>query len=155
LTYLRYCFRNINFIASSKQYPSIIDHIKYLNGRFDDLYMVCGFDRMAELKELLNKYNGILYKFRKIEVVECGDSNTREIYSGTWIRNIIASPEFKNKINYHLDKYGEIQTVTEIMSIIESKSDHNLILLNDLLIDNQFKYNLILDLHKSINKSQE
>ena len=55
-----------------------IDVATELNGKFDNLVMVVGSDRVKDFKTLLNKYNGVdsrhgFYKYDNIQIVSAGE----------------------------------------------------------------------------------
>jgi len=52
---------------------TIIEVTKYLTGKYSNLVMVVGSDRIKEFESLLNKYNNKEFKFDNIEVVSSGD----------------------------------------------------------------------------------
>ena len=51
---------------------TIIEGAKELSGKYDDLIVVVGSDRIPEFKTLLNKYNGKDYQFDSIRTVNAG-----------------------------------------------------------------------------------
>lgn len=51
---------------------TIIEVAKELSGKFDNLVVVVGQDRIKEFEDLLNKYNGKEFNFNSIEVVSAG-----------------------------------------------------------------------------------
>ena len=52
---------------------TIIDAMKSINGKFDNVILVVGSDRVPEFTTLLNKYNGKDYTFANISVVSAGE----------------------------------------------------------------------------------
>ena len=52
---------------------TIIEVAKELTGKFDNLVVVVGQDRIKEFEDLLNKYNGKEFNFNSIEVVSAGE----------------------------------------------------------------------------------
>ena len=73
VAYLRHSFRGVNFVASSAAIPTFIEAAKSFSGKYENLYMVAGSDRIVEFKTTLDKYNGDLYQFKSIVVVSSGD----------------------------------------------------------------------------------
>ena len=52
---------------------TIIEVAKELTGKYDNLIVVVGSDRIPEFKTLLNKYNGKDYNFKSIEIISAGE----------------------------------------------------------------------------------
>ena len=52
---------------------TIIEVAKELNGKYADIVVVVGSDRVQEFETLLNKYNGKEFNFETIEVVSAGE----------------------------------------------------------------------------------
>jgi len=84
-----------NFAASDKEHPSFLHHAAKLHKQgVTHLHMVVGSDRVKEVKEKLNKYNGThpgaLYNFKKIHVHSAGqrdpDAEGTAGMSGTKMR---------------------------------------------------------------------
>ena len=63
-------FGNVVKKSNSK---TLIDVLKNLSGKYDNIILVVGQDRVKEFENLLNKYNGKDYKFDSIQVVSAGD----------------------------------------------------------------------------------
>jgi nicotinic acid mononucleotide adenylyltransferase len=61
-----------NVIQSSPA-KTLIDILKTLQQKFQELTLVVGSDRVAEFETLLNKYNGKDFTFAKINVVSAGE----------------------------------------------------------------------------------
>jgi hypothetical protein len=79
---------------------TIIEVAKELTGKYDDLIVVVGSDRVSEFKTLLNKYNGKDFNFKTIEVVSAGerdpDAEGVEGMSASKMRSFAASDDFAN-----------------------------------------------------------
>jgi hypothetical protein len=84
-----------NFSASDKEHPSFLHHAAKLHKQgVTHLHMVVGSDRVKEMKEKLNKFNGThtgaLYNFKKITVHSAGsrdpDAEGTAGMSGTKMR---------------------------------------------------------------------
>ena len=79
---------------------TIIEVAKELTGKYDDLIVVVGSDRIPEFKTLLNKYNGKDYTFKTIEVVSAGerdpDAEGVSGMSGSKMRGFVASDDFNS-----------------------------------------------------------
>jgi nicotinic acid mononucleotide adenylyltransferase len=79
---------------------TIIEVAKELTGKYDDLIVVVGSDRVNEFETLLNKYNGKDFNFKTIEVVSAGerdpDAEGVEGMSASKMRSFAASDDFAN-----------------------------------------------------------
>lgn len=77
---------------------TIIEVAKELSGKYDDLIVVVGSDRIPEFKTLLNKYNGKDYTFKTIEIVSAGerdpDAEGVSGMSGSKMRGFVTSDDF-------------------------------------------------------------
>jgi nicotinic acid mononucleotide adenylyltransferase len=62
--------KNIN---GSPKLRTIVDVMKFLEKKYTEVSLVVGSDRAAELKKLLNHYNGREYNFERIEIVSAGE----------------------------------------------------------------------------------
>jgi len=94
-----------NFAASDKEHPSFLHHAAKLHKQgVTHLHMVVGSDRVKEVKEKLNKYNGThpgaLYNFKKIHVHSAGqrdpDAEGTAGMSGTKMREHAKNKDIKN-----------------------------------------------------------
>jgi nicotinic acid mononucleotide adenylyltransferase len=70
ISYLQAAFGSI--VQKSKA-RTIIEVAKELSGRYDNLVVVVGSDRVAEFQRLLNTYNGKDFTFENIEVISAGE----------------------------------------------------------------------------------
>ena len=94
------------FKSSSKEEPTILHHASKLHtAGHDHLTVVAGSDRVKEMHELLNRYNGVegrhgYYKFKKINVVSAGhrdpDAEGEEGMSGTKMREHAKNKDFSS-----------------------------------------------------------
>ena len=79
---------------------TIIEVAKELTGKYDNLVVVVGSDRIPEFKTLLNKYNGKDFDFKSIEIVSAGerdpDAEGVEGMSGSKMRGFVADNDFNN-----------------------------------------------------------
>ena len=79
---------------------TIIEVAKELTGKYDDLIVVVGSDRIPEFKTLLNKYNGKDFTFKTIEVVSAGerdpDAEGVSGMSGSKMRGFVTSNDFNS-----------------------------------------------------------
>jgi hypothetical protein len=83
--------------------------VKELNHRYKTLYLIAGSDRVEEYQKLLDKYNGVEFKYDKIEVVSAGerdpDADGAAGMSATKMREAAANnslSEFKKGIPNHI-----------------------------------------------------
>lgn len=74
---------------------TIIQIAQELEGKYDDLVMIVGDDRVREFTSLLNKYNGKDYSFNNIEVISAGtrdpDSSDVSGMSASKMRGFVSS----------------------------------------------------------------
>lgn len=110
--YLKRMFPRTNFVAANEQVRTFMEAAKMLSGKYKNLIMVAGSDRVPEYKKLLDKYNGTEFHFDTVEVVSAGerdpDSDTAAGMSGTKMR------EAAKKGDYAAFKKGLPQTITEL-----------------------------------------
>ena len=62
--------KNINASPSIK---TVLDVMKFLDKRYQEVSLVVGSDRAQEFKRLLNQYNGKEYNFDEIEIISAGE----------------------------------------------------------------------------------
>ena len=63
-----------NFIAANDSIRTFIEAVKAQNGKYDQIIVVAGSDRVGEYQKLLERYNGTKeYSFEKIRVVSAGE----------------------------------------------------------------------------------
>ena len=78
---------------------TIIEVAKELSGKFDNIVVVVGQDRIKEFEDLLNKYNGKEFNFNSIEVVSAGardpDAEGVEGMSASKMRSIAQEGNFE------------------------------------------------------------
>jgi hypothetical protein len=79
---------------------TIIEVAKELDGKFTDVIVVVGSDRVREFETLLNKYNGKDYTFKSIEVVSAGerdpDAEGVSGMSGSKMRGFAEKDDFES-----------------------------------------------------------
>ena len=87
-------------IVQNSAARTIIEVAKELTGKYDDLIVVVGSDRIPEFKTLLNKYNGKDFTFKTIEVVSAGerdpDAEGVSGMSGSKMRGFVTSDDFNS-----------------------------------------------------------
>lgn len=72
--YMRKMFpTHAKHIIYDKNVNTIIKLLQTYQGTYADLTLVAGSDRVPQYETLLNKYNGVEYTYRKLEVVSAGE----------------------------------------------------------------------------------
>ena len=98
--YLKRMFPNTNFVAASAEIRTFMEAAKMLSGKYKNLVMVAGSDRVPEYKKLLDKYNGNVFNFDTIEVVSAGerdpDADSASGMSGTKMREAAKRGDFNS-----------------------------------------------------------
>ena len=104
--HLSRAFPNTNIQVANKEKPTIMHHAKALAAKgYNHLIVAAGADRAKEYHELLHKYNGKEYNFKKITVTSTGQR--KEGVSGTDMRNHAKSNDynsFKKNLPSHIQK---------------------------------------------------
>jgi hypothetical protein len=96
----KYSFMKYAFGSIVKKSPArtIIEVVKTLNTKYENLVVVVGQDRIAEFERLLNAYNGKEYEFKSIEVVSAGardpDADDVTGMSASKMRSLAAAGKF-------------------------------------------------------------
>lgn len=63
-----------NFVAANDQIRTFIEAVKAQDGKFEQIVVIAGSDRVAEFQKLLNRYNGTKeFSFDSIKVVSAGE----------------------------------------------------------------------------------
>jgi len=98
LHYLNLLFPSTNFVGASKSIPSFIQAVKELNKKYKNLIMVAGSDRVAEYKQILEKYNGKEFNYDSIQVISAGerdpDSDSASGMSATKMRTAASKGDY-------------------------------------------------------------
>lgn len=104
--HLSRAFPNTNIQVANKEKPTIMHHAKALAAKgYNHLIVAAGADRAKEYHDLLHKYNGKEYNFKKITVTSTGQR--KEGVSGTDMRNHAKSNDynsFKKNLPSHIQK---------------------------------------------------
>ena len=99
-TKVKFAKKAFGNIVQNSPARTIIEVFKELNGKFSDVIVVVGSDRIPEFKTLLNKYNGKDYNFNSIDIVSAGerdpDAEGVEGMSGSKMRKFAEMNDFKN-----------------------------------------------------------
>lgn len=78
----------------TEQGSTLFSTLEMLDPHYDNLSLLCGSDREVHFDSVLNKYNGTLYTFDNIEVINMGNRNTSP-YSSTVMRNAVLNNDFE------------------------------------------------------------
>lgn len=73
LKHLNGMFPNTNFKLSDKANPNFIAQLKLLTGKYDNIIMIAGSDRVPDFQRLLDKYNGKDFTFKSVKCVSAGE----------------------------------------------------------------------------------
>jgi hypothetical protein len=99
-TKVKFAKKAFGNIVQSSAARTIIEVFKELNGKFSDVIVVVGSDRIPEFKTLLNKYNGKDYNFNSIDIVSAGerdpDAEGVEGMSGSKMRKFAEMNDFES-----------------------------------------------------------
>ena len=98
VAYMRHSFKGANIVGADDNIRTFLEAAKYLSGKYRNLIMVAGSDRVIEYTKILNKYNGKDFSFEKILVVSAGerdpDSDGASGMSATKMRKAAAEGNF-------------------------------------------------------------
>lgn len=78
VSYARQSFKGMNIVGASDKVRTFIEAAKDLTGKYDNLIMIAGSDRVVEYKQLLDRYNGKDFNFKSILVVSAGERDPDE-----------------------------------------------------------------------------
>lgn len=130
-------FLQIAFGSVIKKTPArtIIEVAKELSGKYDELVVVVGSDRVPEFQKLLDTYNGKEYNFKNIEVVSAGerdpDADDVSGMSASKLRALAAAKDFEtfkkglpSKLKPHAKDVYE--TVLKGMKLMEDFEEETL-----------------------------
>lgn len=78
VSYARHSFKEMNIVGATDKIRTFIEAAKSLTGKYDNLIMIAGSDRVLEYKQLLDKYNGKDFNFKSILVVSAGERDPDE-----------------------------------------------------------------------------
>lgn len=97
--YLKRMFPKTNFVAANDEVRTFIEAAKMLSGKYKNLVMIAGSDRVPEYKKILEKYNGDVFHFDTVEVVSAGerdpDADSASGMSGTKMRAAAVDGDYK------------------------------------------------------------
>jgi hypothetical protein len=78
VAYARHSFKGMNIVGANDKVRTFIEAAKDLTGKYDNLVMIAGSDRVLEYKQLLDRYNGKDFSFKSILVVSAGERDPDE-----------------------------------------------------------------------------
>lgn len=97
--YLKLMFPGTNFVACDEQVRTPIEAAKHLNGKYSELVMIAGSDRVPSFDKLLQQYNGQEYNYNSISVDSAGDrdpdSDSASGMSATKMRSAAVENNFE------------------------------------------------------------
>lgn len=106
--WLQTFFPNMNFVPATAEIPSFVQMLEKHSAFYNKLIFVCGQDRQAEYKAILDKYNDELFKFDDYQFVDAGERTLKNDItgvSGTKMRQFIKDNNFDEWINNCPDAY--------------------------------------------------
>lgn len=113
----------VNFVAADDTIRTFIEAVIAQSGKYDNLVMIAGSDRVTNYKELLNKYNGKDFKFKTIDVVSAGerdpDADGAAGMSATKLRDAAVNNNFtlfRSGISPHLSDADARKMMRDIRS---------------------------------------
>lgn len=95
---VRYLQKAFGSMVQNSDARTIIEVAKELDGKFSDLVIVVGSDRIQEFQKLLTAYNGKEYNYKTIEVISAGerdpDADDVSGMSASKLRSLVAAGDF-------------------------------------------------------------
>ena len=92
--------KHASHIIYNKEINTIIKLLQEYQGTYTELTLVAGSDRIPSYKELLNKYNGVEYTYKNLDVVSAGerdpDSDGASGMSASKMRAAAKEGDFKS-----------------------------------------------------------
>lgn len=73
---------------------NLFDIMRELDGKYLDVLFICGSDRIDSFQKTLDMYNGKLYNFCSIKVIQAGIDRNVSQYSSTQMRNFAKNEDF-------------------------------------------------------------
>lgn len=141
-----------SIIQKSPRIKTLIQLAKALSGKYDNLVMVAGQDRIEEFKRLLNAYNGKEYNFESIDVVSAGerDPDAEDVtgMSASKMRAAAAAGDFnsfKNGVPVKLKSQAQalFDAVRQGLKIIEELEAEGLLTEAGLTIAQRIRKRLV------------
>jgi phosphopantetheine adenylyltransferase len=88
-----YCPEIVPYIQHDTK--TLFDNLKTINEEYDNLILLCGSDRHFIFESVINNYNGNLYNFDSIQVLNMGD-RVKSPYSSTFMRCCVEINNFES-----------------------------------------------------------
>lgn len=84
-------------ILADLKVKNIFMALEHFNGQFDDIIVVCGYDRRQEYQVKLNEWNGKTYKYNSIKVISDNSrvNVTGKEISGTLMRQAVLNDDLE------------------------------------------------------------
>lgn len=99
-----------NYVISTEELPSVIQWMTHLyNNGTEEVIYVCGSDRIREMQDLLEKYNGDEYDFHKITVVSAGDRDEEHWPSASTVREMVRRNDFHSFSNVYSEINNQLR----------------------------------------------
>ena len=96
---IRYLTKAFGRVVQRSKARNIIEVAKELSGKFANLVVVVGSDRVAEFQRLLTRYNGKEYNFDNLEVISAGerdpDADDVTGMSASKLRELVEEGDFE------------------------------------------------------------
>jgi len=73
LFWAKKAFPEVNFVGCDDKIRTVIEAAKAQDGKYKNLILIAGSDRVPSYESLLSKYNGTEYNFDSIKVVSAGE----------------------------------------------------------------------------------
>lgn len=100
LMFAKKMFPNVNIVLATKELFSFFKWLETWNGVYDKIIMVAGSDRVPDYVTSIQKYNGVAYTFKAVEVVSAGerdpDADGAAGMSASKMRDFAMKNDFKN-----------------------------------------------------------
>ena len=130
LHYLKQMFPGVHFVGASDEVRTFMEAAKSFDGKFKNLIMVAGGDRVPVFEETLLKYNHIEYHFDSIQVVSAGardpDADDASGASGTKMREYAVNNDlqsFLSQLPRTIDEHTAQQMMNEIRTAMGVKTE--------------------------------
>lgn len=106
-------------IQLSNAVKTFIDLAKHFDGKYDNLIVVAGDDRLADYQRILEKYNGRDYNYSSVQVVSAGkrDPNATGVegMSASKLRKVAAEGDFESfQMGVPLNEKKAMELYTEL-----------------------------------------
>lgn len=111
----------------TEQGDTLFTTLEILNAEYDNLILLCGSDRFVHFESVLKKYNGTLYSFDNIDVINMGERGTSP-YSSTVMRDAVKRNDIEtfsyclpgNDIKLNMEYFDIISAYMGVKNVIQS-----------------------------------